>query len=27
MPQGDVVLVHQVERDLPGHAEREGEDR
>jgi hypothetical protein len=24
---GDVVLVHQVERDLPGHAEREREDR
>jgi hypothetical protein len=24
---GDVVLVHQVERDLPGHAEREGADR
>jgi hypothetical protein len=24
---GDVVLVHQVKRDLPGHAERERADR
>jgi hypothetical protein len=25
--RGDAVLVHEVERDLTGHAEREGEDR
>jgi hypothetical protein len=24
---GDMVLVHQVKRDLPGHAERERADR